>query len=153
MKIFFFVFCFLLWSSDTFSQQETEKEKVLGVVHDFFKALETQDTVLFQSLFIEYAFNHYVREYQDSTKTLVETGTQNPVGFTFKPSRILKERMTGSNLDIKIHKRIAMVWTPYNFWVNDEFSHCGVDVFTMFKTDTGWKIASVAFSVEPRFDE
>ena len=148
-----FIFSFFLWSSDSFSQSDTEKEKVVSIVHDFFRALETQDTVLFKSLFIDYAFNHYVREHQDSTRTWVETGTQNPDGFTFKANRILKERMTGSNLDVKIHKRIAMVWTPYNFWVNEEFSHCGVDVFTMFKTDAGWKIASVAFSVEPGFDD
>ncbi|MEO5905914.1 MAG: hypothetical protein ABIQ11_04275 [Saprospiraceae bacterium] len=152
MKIFLVVVSFLLWSSESFSQAEEEREKVLSVVQDFFVALETQDTVLFQSLFIDYAFNHYVREFQDSTKTWVETGTQNPDGFTFKPNRILTERLTGQDLEVKIHKRIAMVWSPYNFWVNEEFSHCGIDVFTMFKTDAGWKISSVSFSVEPSFD-
>ena len=152
MKIFLFVFSLILWSSDSFSQAETEREKVLSVVQNFFVALETQDTALFQSLFIEYAFNHYVREIQDSTKVWVETGTQNPDVFKFKPDRILKERLTGADLEVKIHKRIAMVWSPYNFWVNEEFSHCGIDVFTMFKTDAGWKISSVSFSVEPSFD-
>ena len=141
-----------LYTSRGAAQTDTEREKVMGVVQNFFRALETQDTALFKNLFIEYAFNHYVREHQDSAKTWVETGTQNPAVFTFKPNRILKERLTGNDLVVKIHKRIAMVWSPYNFWVNEEFSHCGVDVFTMFKVDEGWKISSVSFSVEPSFE-
>jgi hypothetical protein len=41
------------------------------------------------------------------------------------------------------------VWAPYDLWVNKKFSHCGVDVFTLIKTNQGWKIASLVYTVEP----
>jgi len=45
--------------------------------------------------------------------------------------------------------RLAMVWAPYLLVVNDgRFSHCGVDQFTLTRTDA-WRIEFAAFTVEP----
>jgi len=41
---------------------------------------------------------------------------------------------------VQIDGNLAHVWTPYEFWFNDEFSHCGANAFTLAKTDAGWKI-------------
>jgi hypothetical protein len=41
-----------------------------------------------------------------------------------------------------------VVWGSYNLWINDKFSHCGVDAFTLLKTDSGWKISSLSYSKE-----
>ncbi len=49
---------------------------------------------------------------------------------------------------IKIHNSIAYAWVPYEFYVNDKFSHCGIDVFTLFKVGDEWKIMSAAYSIE-----
>ena len=46
------------------------------------------------------------------------------------------------------HERIAVVWTSYDFHRNRQFSHCGVDAFTLIKTEQGWKIASIVYTVE-----
>lgn len=35
---------------------------------------------------------------------------------------------------------LAHIWTPYEFWVNGTFSHCGANSFTIVKTNSGWKI-------------
>ena len=43
---------------------------------------------------------------------------------------------------------VAMVWLPYDFYSDGKWSHCGVDVFTLLKTGTGWRIATVVWSVE-----
>jgi hypothetical protein len=45
--------------------------------------------------------------------------------------------------DIKIDGPMAMVWTPYEFYVDETFSHCGVDVFLLTKQADGWKIAGI----------
>lgn len=44
--------------------------------------------------------------------------------------------------------RLAVVWYPYDLYINGVWSHCGVDAFTMVRLDSGWKIASMAWSVE-----
>lgn len=43
---------------------------------------------------------------------------------------------------------IATVWTRYDFWLDDSFSHGGTDVVVLLRTEAGWKIASFAWSVE-----
>ena len=35
---------------------------------------------------------------------------------------------------------MANAWTPYQFWFNDQFSHCGVNSFQLIKVDNTWKI-------------
>ena len=41
---------------------------------------------------------------------------------------------------VQIDGNLAHVWTPYEFWFNGNFSHCGANAFTLAKTDDGWKI-------------
>jgi hypothetical protein len=43
---------------------------------------------------------------------------------------------------------VAMVWLPYDFYVDGKWSHCGVDVFTLLKGGAGWRIATLVWSVE-----
>jgi len=40
------------------------------------------------------------------------------------------------------------VWTPYDFWVDGKFSHCGIDIFDLVKTAEGWKISGATYTVE-----
>ena len=43
---------------------------------------------------------------------------------------------------------VAMVWLPYDFYRDGKWSHCGVDVFTLLRSGTAWRIATVVWSVE-----
>lgn len=44
--------------------------------------------------------------------------------------------------------RLAMVWVPYDLYLDGQWSHCGVDLFTMLRLESGWRIATMAWSVE-----
>lgn len=50
----------------------------------------------------------------------------------------LNEKIGG--YEIKIDGELASAWTPYEFHVGDEFSHCGVNSFQLLKTEDSWKI-------------
>jgi hypothetical protein len=41
---------------------------------------------------------------------------------------------------VKVDGVLASVWAPYRFYLGDKFHHCGVDVFQLMKTASGWKI-------------
>lgn len=43
---------------------------------------------------------------------------------------------------------VAMVWMPYDLYVNGAWSHCGADVFTLVKSGSVWRIAAMAWSAE-----
>ena len=41
---------------------------------------------------------------------------------------------------IKIDGNLASVWTPYEFYFNGEFSHCGANSFQLFNNNGNWEI-------------
>ncbi|MGC4021795.1 MAG: nuclear transport factor 2 family protein [Cyclobacteriaceae bacterium] len=144
MKRFLFSAFIFALHMQVVAQQSTDKEEILKVAHQFFEALEKQDTVTFSKILVKNSFSCIVVEGKDSAR-LVSRQSRN---FGLKPENIVKERMRESQVKIEIHKRIATVWAPYNLWVNDKFSYCGVDVFIMLKGNKGWKIGTISYSIE-----
>ena len=57
------------------------------------------------------------------------------------------ERWTG-NPTVTVHGPIAVVWGEYEFWIDGEFSHCGIDALDLVKVDGDWKIANWMWTVE-----
>ena len=121
--------------------QSTDRE-VLAVVTRFFDGMRAKDAKMIAStLFGEV--------------TLVTTSTDKagkPVaraeamaGFLdsiAKATGKLDERI--SSPDVRVEDNLATVWARYQFYLNDRFSHCGIDAFQLVKTDGGWKIAAIA---------
>lgn len=54
----------------------------------------------------------------------------------------------GSALPAEAEDRVAVVWTPYDLFIDEEFSHCGIDNFNFLKIDDGWKITGIVFSMK-----
>jgi len=42
------------------------------------------------------------------------------------------------------HGSVAVVWGDYDFHLNGKLHHCGVDSFSLLKTNDGWKINAVS---------
>jgi hypothetical protein len=57
------------------------------------------------------------------------------------------ERWTGEPT-VLIRGPIAVVWGEYEFWIDGEFSHCGVDLVDLVKIEGEWKIANFTWTVE-----
>ena len=61
-------------------------------------------------------------------------------------------KATGAKWDERIHDvtmqfdngTLAAVWAPYEFYLGDAFSHCGVDAFHVAKLPEGWKIIALS---------
>jgi hypothetical protein len=53
----------------------------------------------------------------------------------------------GFDPEVTVAGPIAVVWLPYDFYVDGRWSRCGVDAFTLLRTEAGWRIATVAWSV------
>ena len=50
----------------------------------------------------------------------------------------------------RVNGPVATVWYPYDLYVDGQWSHCGVDVFTLIRTDGQWRIATMSWSaVQP----
>jgi len=144
LSLYIIVLCTLILPFQSLSQSRNEKEEVLKVARLFFEALEKQDTVIFNKILMKDSYNYMVIEQGDSAR-LVSRLHKNS---NFLSDRIIKERMREQEVVVQVHKRIATVWAPYDLWVNDQYSHCGVDAFIMLKGKEGWKIGTISFSIE-----
>ncbi|HEX8737892.1 MAG TPA: nuclear transport factor 2 family protein [Pyrinomonadaceae bacterium] len=50
--------------------------------------------------------------------------------------------------EIEINGDFALVTGRYTFHVGEKFSHCGVNSFHLVKTESGWRIANAASTLE-----
>jgi hypothetical protein len=66
--------------------------------------------------------------------------------FTSHPGSDFTER--GFNATARVQDRVAQVWVPYDLYRGKEWSHCGVDAFTLLKSEGRWRVASLVFTIE-----
>jgi len=126
-------------------QAQDEEQQVLNVVREFFAAIGNSDSVGFNKVFMPNAHQYVARSVKDSTVFVSRVAAGRSI---FKAGTTYRETMREKGVKVEVHESVAMAWVPYNFYVNNTFSHCGVDVFTFMKTREGWKIALIAYTVE-----
>jgi hypothetical protein len=138
----YLIICLLFCS--TLAQSQSEEQAVKQTVNDFFTYLGTQDTVLLKEIVYIEGQLWTVNNFNEPSR-IRNRFFKDDMG-TFNPESRLRE--VPKSFDIKIHNGLAMAWVPYEFYVNDEFSHCGVDIFTLVKTEDRWKIANCSYTLE-----
>ncbi|MHC6201036.1 nuclear transport factor 2 family protein [Elizabethkingia miricola] len=115
--------------------QVSETEAVKAGVNKLFTAMKDSDSAGIKSSFTKQAI----------LQTIMKTGevkTENIPAFTKAIAKAVKntleERISFSA--IHIDGNLASVWTPYQFYFQGKFSHCGVNSFQMVKENGEWKI-------------
>ena len=123
-----------------------EEAAILSVVDRFMLAISTNDSAALAELRIEGGSTIVSRaNAAEPTAPLVTRRVFTPSTGS-KPTNN-RERYW----DPVVHVRggIAVVWTPYEFWIDGKTSHCGIDVFDMMKEKGVWRIANAMWTVEP----
>jgi len=54
----------------------------------------------------------------------------------------------GFGATARVQDRVAQVWVPYDLYIGKTWSHCGVDAFTLIKSDGRWRVASLIYTIE-----
>ena len=117
---------------------------VKETVNSFFLSLEKQDSVLFKKTVLMDGQIWRLSNVSNPKKYDVR-------GFRTDISKLISKNKLKEipyRFDIKIYNGIAMAWVPYEFLLNEKFSHCGIDVFTLIHTSDGWKITSLAYTID-----
>lgn len=121
----------------------SEESAVVAVVQRFFDAMADKDVDAFRATMMPDALIYAAPELP---APLRGRNASADVEFLANTADSLLERMWDP--DVRVRGRVAILWAPYDFWRNGEFSHCGIDVFTLVRADTGWKISSAVYTVE-----
>ena len=135
----------LAWSAPAQSESQTQDQRdVVAVVQKMFDAIARCDEASARAIAMpEGRLYRLVTGSEDGVRS--STFDEFSAGLG-KCGRKMLERMWDPQ--VRVHKGIATLWAPYDFWVNGAFSHCGIDSFELAKTAEGWKFTSGVYTVE-----
>lgn len=138
-----FSFCLFLFVSFAGSAQ-SEKAAIEETIKTFFSGMHASDSlrirlVTFKGTTLQSVIQDAAEGMDPVRSTPFDQFVQQ-IG-TPVPNRRIEERI--SRYSIQVDGAMATAWTPYTFWINDSFSHCGVNTFTLIKSPSGWKIWSI----------
>jgi hypothetical protein len=134
MKYFF---ALLLLTSLKLQAQPYEDVKV--PIKALFNGMRKSDTAMIRSAFTSNAILQTITKNKEGLVG-VQTGNINEfIASIGKPrTDILDERIQYDA--IKVDAELAIVWTPYKFYIGSKYSHCGVNSFQLVKINGSWKI-------------
>jgi hypothetical protein len=125
---------------------QAQRDSVVAIVNEFFRAMTAHDSTALRRVGFGDGVMYAARVGGDSvavSRGTFEAFTQRIA--TMRDTYV--ERMWDPT--VLVRGPMAVVWAPYDIHRNREFMHCGVDSFTLFRSATGWKIATVAYTAEP----
>ncbi len=114
-------------------------DSIKSVINEFFTKMKAADAENFMQLFTDSAILQTIRTPNGKPVEVRNESLKEFASFiaTSKPGdadeQIVFEK-------ILVDDVLAVAWTPYKFYYKGNFSHCGVNQFTLVKTGTEWKI-------------
>jgi hypothetical protein len=136
------LFCGPLLVTSAFANEEAA---VVEVVKVFFEAMTAKDVERSSTLMTADGILYGYRETAEGLQIVRPTHASYLEGLANRENELI-ERFWDPK--VLLHDRMAVVWTPYDLYVDGEFSHCGIDSFSLLKTEQGWKITGIVFSME-----
>lgn len=135
---YFFIVLTLLAGSLTLRAQSPE-DSVKAVVNNLFTAMKNSDTVLLRSCFADsMVLQTIVRDKQGMTRVRDERPEDFIASVGKLPAGAADERIRFET--VKVDGPLAIAWTPYEFYYNGAYSHCGVNSFQLVRFGGEWKI-------------
>jgi nitrate/TMAO reductase-like tetraheme cytochrome c subunit len=134
MKKSFLIICLIVTTSFQAQNQEIQK-----VIETFFEGFHAKDTVKMKSVCSDKIILQSIMENAKEAKLSDESAKEFYNSIATIPSDFKFEEKILS-YSIQVDGTMAHVWTPYEFYINDKFSHSGVNAFTLFKENGIWKI-------------
>ncbi len=121
----------------------TQEAEVIETLQQLFDALETGDEGLLRSIMDPSVVMHS-SETRDG-QTTFGSATLDGLASRITSSEVpLIERMWDPV--VVVNGPLATIWTPYDFYSGETFSHCGVDAANIMQTDEGWKIVALSWT-------
>jgi hypothetical protein len=115
------------------------EDSVKAVVNSLFKGMIDANPELLRSCFADSAIMQTIGQNKDGKTVIRNEQVQEFIEFVSKQKKgAADERIEYGT--INIDGPLAIVWTPYKFYYEGKFSHCGVNSFHLVRLDGKWKI-------------
>lgn len=144
MKLYITIVLIFVFGFNIAQNQTKAEREVKLTIDTFFDGFHKQDsiiinTVVHKSIILQSIGNNAEGDvvlsnskFYDFIKSIVSI----PKDQSFEEKLL--------SYTIKMDGNMANVWTEYEFWFNQKFSHCGVNSFQLIKENGKWKIFFLA---------
>ncbi|HZW63822.1 MAG TPA: nuclear transport factor 2 family protein [Flavobacteriaceae bacterium] len=135
-----FIACFIVATATSQNENQQLELEIKQTIETFFEGFHRGDTLLMKSVLADKVLLHTIFKNKQGTDQLVtEEITTLLKAIGNKPGEENWEEKLLA-FQISVDGAMANAWTPYEFWFNGNFSHCGVNSFQLFKDKGQWKI-------------
>ncbi|MEX0636763.1 MAG: hypothetical protein WD135_08340 [Ferruginibacter sp.] len=126
-------------------KSQTAEDSIKATIQGLFTAMQQADGAAAVASFADSAVMQTIGKAKDGS-ILVVTDKVAAFGMQISaaPMGALDERISFEV--IKVDGPLAIVWTPYQFYYNGTWSHCGVNSFQLLRTAKGWKIQYIIYT-------
>lgn len=137
MRLFFTILTAVLITNAGMAQ--TAEDSVKAVVNNLFKGMIEADAELVKSVFADSAILQTIGASKEGVHKIGNEKVSEFAEFIAGIKKgVADERISFET--IRIDGPLAIVWAPYNFYFNGQFSHCGVNSFQLVRLNGQWKI-------------
>lgn len=140
-KLIFILFSVLLSLNVLAQNSETDSVQIKNVINKMFDGMRKGDSSIVSSTFAKGMILQTIRMNGDSVSVESEDPGKFLSSVGTKHTQVYDERITFKS--ILIDANMASVWTDYQFYLGDKFSHCGVNSFQLVKGQKGWQIVHI----------
>lgn len=125
---------------------DADREAVLATVQAIFDALAEGDGATLRRVMHPQVLMHSVERSADGARTVSTSTLDELVARVEGSDAVLTERMFDP--EVRISGDLAMVWTPYDFYVGGQLSHCGADGLLLARDaqTEAWQIVSLSWT-------
>lgn len=123
-----------------------EEAAILAAVDRFFDAMAARDIDRYAAAVTEDGMT-YSQRLVDGEWQLRRRTNRQQIDMLDDADDSLGETLWDPT--VLIRGPMAVVWAPYEFRINNNVSHCGIDVFEMLKIDDHWVVGNAMWTVEP----
>ena len=123
---------------------DADRTAILSVVQSLFDALAGRDGETLRALLHPDVVMRSVEVASDGERSIATSTLDDLVARVEGSEEVLTERMFDP--EVRISGDLAMVWTPYDFYVGEALSHCGADVFVMVREGDAWRVTGLSWT-------
>lgn len=137
-----YTFC-LFTPALAYTQNAAEEAAILSTVDQFFKAMTERDGGTLRAITIPGSLSIWAANPPESRELNFINYSQMIARFSGVGPKLVERYWDPTVL---IEGNIALFWAPYDFHIDGDFSHCGIDSFQLVKREGNWLLSNLSWT-------
>jgi len=124
----------------------SERDAVLAVTDALFDAVTSRDPDDWRAVLAEDGISTVLRQDASDEAAAPRIIPNAELIASIQPVEGRHRERWTSPPEVTISGETAAVWGPFDFWIDDRFSHCGVNMIDLEKRGGDWIIVNLSWT-------